>query len=131
MIARVSLFASLDRQTIVEVGRRLRAHVALPGEKIVEIGGPSDAMYFVAAGEVTVHVRAIQITLKEGDFFGEMGLLSSQPRNADVVANGYCHLLVLHKKDFDKILAGRPEVRSVVEAVAARRIAENEGQAAS
>lgn len=131
MIARVSLFASLDRQTIVEVGRRLRAHVALPGEKIVEVGGPSDAMYFVAAGEVIVHVRAIQITLKEGDFFGEMGLLSSQPRNADVVANGYCHLLVLHKKDFDRILAGRPEVRSAVEAVAARRIAENKAQAAS
>lgn len=131
MIGRVPLFASLDRQAIVEVGKRLRALVALPGEKIVKIGGPSDAMYFVAAGEVTVHVRTVQVTLKEGDFFGEMGLLTSQPRNADVVANGYCHLLVLYKKDFEKILAGRPEVRSAVEAVAARRIAENEAKAAS
>ncbi len=131
MIGRVSLFVSLDRQAIVEVGKRLRALVALPGEKIVKIGGPSDAMYFVAAGEVTVHVRTVQVTLKEGDFFGEMGLLTSQPRNADVVANGYCHLLVLYKKDFEKILAGRPEVRSAVEAVAARRIAENEAKAAS
>ncbi len=131
MIGRVPLFASLDRQAIVEVGKRLRALVALPGEKIVKIGGPSDAMYFVAAGEVTVHVRTVQVTLKEGDFFGEMGLLTSQPRNADVVAKGYCHLLVLYKKDFEKILAGRPEVRSAVEAVAARRIAENEAKAAS
>ena len=54
MISRVSLFASLDRQTIAEVGKRLRALVALPGEKIVAIGGPPDAMYFIAAGEVTV-----------------------------------------------------------------------------
>lgn len=131
MIGRVSLFANLDRQAIVEVAKRLRALVALPGEKIVRIGGPSDSMYFVAAGEVTVHIRTIEVTLKEGDFFGEMGLLTSQPRNADVVANGYCHLLVLHKKDFDKILASRPEVRSAVEAVAARRIAENEAKAAS
>jgi monovalent cation:H+ antiporter, CPA1 family len=38
---------------------------------------------------------------------------------------------VLYKKDFEKILAGRPEVRSAVEAVAARRIAENEAKAAS
>ena len=71
------------------------------------------------------------MTLKEGDFFGEMGLLSSQPRNADVVANGYCHLLVLDKRDFNKILARRPDVRQEVEAVAARRIAENEAKAAS
>ena len=131
MIGRVSLFASLDREAIVEVGKRLRALVALPGEKIVKVGGPSDAMYFVAAGEVTVHIRTILVTLKEGDFFGEMGLLTSQPRNADVVANGYCHLLVLYKRDFDRILARRPEVRSAVEAVAARRVAENEAKSAS
>ena len=95
MIGRVSLFAALDRDAIVAVGRRLRALVALPGEKIVAVGGKPDAMYFVAAGEVTVHTRTVMVTLKEGDFFGEMGLLSAQPRNADVVANGYCHLLVL------------------------------------
>ena len=67
--------------------------------------------------------RTVTVTLKEGDFFGEMGLLSSQPRNADVVANGYCHLLVLYKKDFNQLLARRPEVRAEIEAVAARRVA--------
>lgn len=121
MIGRVSLFAALDQQTIVEVGKRLRAHVALPGEKIIRVGGPSDAMYFVAAGEVTVHARTVTVTLKEGDFFGEMGLLSSQPRNADVVANGYCHLLVLYRNDFNRLLSRKPEVRAAIEEVAARR----------
>ena len=133
MIGRVSLFSSLDRAAIVAVGKRLRAHVALPGEKIVAVGGTPDAMYFVAAGEVTVHLRTVSVTLKEGDFFGEMGLLSAQPRNADVVANGYCHLLVLHKKDFNQLLAHRPEVRAEIEAVTARRSAANasESKAAS
>jgi CPA1 family monovalent cation:H+ antiporter len=121
MIGRVSLFAALDQETIVQVGKRLRALVAFPGEKIVRIGSPSDAMYFVAAGEVTVHARTVTVTLKEGDFFGEMGLLSSQPRNADVVANGYCHLLVLYKKDFNQLLSRKPEVRAAIEEVAARR----------
>ncbi len=133
MISRVSLFASLDRQTIAEVGKRLRALVALPGEKIVAIGGAPDAMYFIAAGEVTVKAPAFEVTLKEGDFFGEMGLLTDQPRNADVIADGYCHLLVLHRKDFRELLDRRPAVRAEIEAVAARRIAETatEGQAAS
>lgn len=125
MIGRVSLFASLDREAIVAMSKRLRALVALPGEKIVKIGGPPDAMYFVAAGEVVVHIRSLSITLKEGDFFGEMGLLSSQPRTADVVANGYCHLLALSRKDFNQLLASRPEARAKIEAVAKQRDAEN------
>lgn len=128
MIGRVSLFAALDRETIVEVGRRLRALVALPGEKIIAVGGTPNAMYFVAAGEVTVHAGTVSVRLKEGDFFGEMGLLSAQPRSADVVADGYCHLLVLYKKDFNQLLARRPEVRAEIEAVAARRVAENLNQ---
>ncbi|OFX05044.1 MAG: hypothetical protein A3D94_19120 [Alphaproteobacteria bacterium RIFCSPHIGHO2_12_FULL_66_14] len=131
MIGRVSLFAALDRETIVAVSKRLRALVALPSEKIIEVGGPPDAMYFVAAGEVTVLTPTVSVMLKEGDFFGEMGLLSSQPRSADVVANGYCHLLVLYKKDFNQLLASRPEVRAEIEAVAARRVADNQSKAAS
>ena len=76
------------------------------------------------SGEVTVHTATGPVVLKEGEFVGEMGLLDSRPRNADVVANGYCHLLVLHRKDFDALLARRPEVRKEIEAVAARRIAD-------
>jgi CPA1 family monovalent cation:H+ antiporter len=124
MIGRVSLFASLDKDALREVGRRLRARVAIPGEKIIKVGAASDAMYFIAAGEVTVRTSGGPVVLKEGEFFGEMGLLDSRPRNADVVASGYCHLLVLHRKDFDELLARRPEVRQEIQAVAARRIAD-------
>jgi monovalent cation:H+ antiporter, CPA1 family len=85
-------------------------------------------MYFIAAGSVTVQLRGNPVTLKEGDFFGEMGLLSSSPRNADVVANGYCHLLVLSRKDFRTLLERRPAVRAEIEAVAARRNAEAGGE---
>ena len=49
MIERVPLFASLDRTAVVELGKRLRAVVALPGEKIIRVGGPPDSMYFIAA----------------------------------------------------------------------------------
>jgi len=131
MIARVPIFESLDHDAVVEVGKRLRAVVALPREKIIRRGGPSDSMYFIAAGEVTVHTGFGPVVLKEGDFVGEMGLLSSQPRSADVTADGYCHLLMLSRKDFGNLLDKRPAVRAEIEAVAARRIAETESQAAS
>jgi CPA1 family monovalent cation:H+ antiporter len=131
MIERVPIFVSLDRAAVIEVGKRLRAVVALPGEVIIRTHGPSDSMYFIAAGEVKVQGRGFQVVLKEGDFFGEMGLISDRPRSADVIADGYCHLLVLYRKDFRALLDKRPAVRAEIEAVAARRIAENEGQAAS
>jgi Na+:H+ antiporter len=133
MIERVPIFESLDRAAVIEVGKRLRAVVALPRETIMRQGGPSDSMYFIAAGEVTVHTSFGPVVLKEGDFVGEMGLLSSRPRSADVTANGYSHLLMLSRKDFRALLERRPAVRAEIEAVAARRIAEtaNEGQAAS
>jgi CPA1 family monovalent cation:H+ antiporter len=124
MIGRVPLFASLDATAVREVGRRLRARLAVPGEKVVAVGGRPDAMYFIAAGEVAVHIGGMTVTLKEGDFFGEMGLLGSRPRNADVIAVGYCHLLVLSRKDFNQSLERRPGVRAEIEAVAARRVAD-------
>ncbi|MBV8189030.1 MAG: cation:proton antiporter [Alphaproteobacteria bacterium] len=131
MIARVPLFEALDRDALVELSRSLRAVVALPGEAIIRKGDAADSMYFIAAGEVTVRTSFGPVVLKEGDFVGEMGLLSSQRRNADVVANGYCHLLVLSRRDFRTLLDRRPSVRTAIEAVAARRLAETESQAAS
>ncbi len=131
MIGRVPLFASLDEAALREVGRRLRPLVALPGEKIIRVGGPPDAMYFIASGEVAVQTPVGAVHLKDGAFFGEMGLLSAQPRTADVVADGYVHLLVLYRKDFNEVLEGRPQVRAEIEAMAKRRDAENRAQSAN
>ncbi|HYD06887.1 MAG TPA: cyclic nucleotide-binding domain-containing protein, partial [Reyranella sp.] len=121
MIARVPLFAGLDRSALTELSRRLRPVFAMPDEKIIKVGGPSDAMYFVAAGEVTVVRDGNHISLREGSFFGEMGLLDNRPRNADVISDGYTHLLVLHRRDFERLLDRRPEMRAEIEAVALKR----------
>ena len=131
MIERVPMFGALDRPAVIEMSRRLRAVVALPGEKIIAIGGPPDAMYFLAAGEVTVKGPGFEVVLKEGNFVGEMGLVSDSPRSADVISNGYCHLLALERRDFRAMLAKRPAVLAEIEAVASRRTAQNRGQAAS
>jgi CPA1 family monovalent cation:H+ antiporter len=131
MIGRVPLFESLDRPAMVELSRRLRPVVALPGETIIRKGDAADSMYFIAAGSVTVRTGFGPVVLKEGDFVGEMGLLSSHPRSADVVSNGYCHLLMLARRDFRALLDKRPAVRATIEAVAARRLAETESQAPS
>ena len=73
---------------------------------------------------MTVYPRSGPVTLKDGDFFGEGGLLEHRPRNADVRSAGYTHLLVLDRKDFNRLLDRRPELLAKLEEVAARRVAD-------
>ncbi|HJQ58174.1 MAG TPA: cation:proton antiporter [Vineibacter sp.] len=121
MIGRVPLFAGLDTAELAAVGRLLRARVALPGQKIVALGEKGDAMYFIAAGVARVKLAGGDVELAEGSFFGEVALLENKPRNADVEAVGVCHLLQLRANDFQRLLTGRPDMRSEIETVAAER----------
>ncbi len=121
MISRVPLFAGLDEAEITAVARLLRARVALPGQKIVARGDRGDAMYFIAAGVAKVKLAIGDVELGEGDFFGEVALLEHKPRNADVVADGVCHLLQLDARPFRRLLGARPDMRREIEAIAATR----------
>ena len=88
------------------------AHVTLDGRAATK---PS---LRVAAGQT--------ITLARGDFFGEMALLLSQRRQADVTAISYCLLLVLQDEDFQSLLKGSKEIRSRIDAAASARKKMNE-----
>jgi len=124
MIASVPLFTSLDHEGIVQLSTMLRPRLAMPGETVIARGGRGTAMYFIAAGAVDVVLGSGVIRLESGNFFGEIALLSDQRRNADVVAVGYCHLLVLQRSDFRRLLRARPGLRAEIERVAAARLAE-------
>ena len=57
-------------------------------------------MYFIASGSVEVSTDTLTVHLSEGDFFGEMALLSKEPRTATVTAESSADLLVLEVDDF-------------------------------
>jgi glucose-6-phosphate 1-dehydrogenase len=59
--------------------------------------------------------------LKDGDFFGEVGLLLSTPRTATVRARSLCDLLVLKKADFSRILREHPQFAESMLQVAKER----------
>jgi CPA1 family monovalent cation:H+ antiporter len=80
-------------------------------------------MYFIASGAVEVQIAPSPVRLGSGDFFGEMALVMHQPRNADVVALGYCHMLVLRERDFERLLDGNPDLRARIDTVARERLA--------
>jgi CRP-like cAMP-binding protein len=63
--------------------------------------------------------------LSDGDFFGEMALVTELPRTATVVAEDAGELFVLYKKDFKKILLSNPKISAIITEVLAKRRASN------
>jgi len=101
----------------------LRSVVFQPGDIVLRKGEIGSELYLISRGEVEVvddagHVVA---TLGEGNFFGEISLLTSAPRNATVRAKTYCDFFVLDKSDFMRVLRERPQfLKSMMEIAQAR-----------
>jgi CPA1 family monovalent cation:H+ antiporter len=123
LIGRVPLFAELDPAMKERIARLTRPRFALPDEAIVRKGERGEAMYFIASGAVSVVLHGQSVELGSGQFFGELALLTGQPRNADVVALGYCRLLELKAKDFQDLLSRNAALKAAIEKTAAERLA--------
>jgi CPA1 family monovalent cation:H+ antiporter len=122
MIGKVPLFEGVTEADLTAIAKLLRPELAVQGERIIRAGAIGREMYFIVSGAVDVIVPGQPVRLSEGDFFGEVALLTSRPRNADVVAVAYCELLVLRRRDLDALLAQQPSLKSQMEARASSRV---------
>jgi CPA1 family monovalent cation:H+ antiporter len=122
LIGRVPLFAQFDPPRRAELARLLRPRFVVPGTRIVAKDERGDAMYFIASGAVEVMVKPEPARLGSGDFFGEIALLHNMRRMADVTAIGYCHLLVLQARDFNRIVDSDPQLRAAIDDAARHRL---------
>lgn len=95
-----------------------------PQQVIFEQGDLGDAVYFILSGEVEV-VRNDQrvATLKSGDFFGEMALLSAGPRRAGIRCLSATDVLVLDDLAFMMLVNNLPDLKQKFERVMATRLA--------
>jgi len=118
---RFPLFSRLTPEQREVVILHFRPRPAGPGERIIRKGDKADAAYFISSGEVEVDVGGRRIRLGPGDCFGEMALISGQPRSAHVTALDYCSLLQLTTGDFREILRRYPEIRAQIAELAAQR----------
>jgi len=121
MVARVPLFARLDAASIADLVAILRARTVPPATTIIRKGERVNAMYLIASGGVDVESAAGTVRLGEGDFFGEMALLSREPRSATVTALRATDLLVLDADDFLRLVDRLPDLGARVRAVARER----------
>jgi glucose-6-phosphate 1-dehydrogenase len=123
VLDRVPLFKGANDTLMHTLTLALNPSAASAGEEIVRKGDIGQEMYFVSRGTVEVvdgDGKIVKV-LGEGDFFGELALLSSQPRTATVRAATPCDLFVLDKGDFTRALKEYPQFADSVLEVARTR----------
>jgi voltage-gated potassium channel len=122
MVARVPIFANLSAAAIAEIMQLLDSRMARKGEVIARRGDKADAMYFIVAGEVEVEMADDDnVRLSDGDFFGEIAILTGDVRNATVRACAETQLLVLKAHDLERLMDRVPEVGSRIREISHER----------
>jgi ABC-type multidrug transport system fused ATPase/permease subunit/pSer/pThr/pTyr-binding forkhead associated (FHA) protein len=122
----IPLFGNLSGAELPRLAELLNLERFSPGEEVVTQGERGDKLYLVNRGQLEVVVsderseRSVN-TLHEGDYFGEMALLTDEPRSATVRATMPSDLYSLARSAFESLVEREPEIRSLVAATVAGR----------
>jgi small-conductance mechanosensitive channel/CRP-like cAMP-binding protein len=129
------IFAALTDAQRAELLRTSRPALYGAGEVIVREGDPGRSMFVVARGEAVVTLAGSPAPVahfRAGDFFGEMSLLTGDPRTATVTAATDCHVIELDADRFRSLVMAEPIVADLIcTAVEKRRAELDERRAAT
>ena len=127
----VPLFASVDETFLALLKQKVELVTFGKSQVICKQGDPADAFYLIRSGMVKVSEalpggEMVRTYLGRGDYFGEIGLLFHQPRNATCTALDTVSLVKIVREDFEQMLAGAQQVRKTLTQVATSRVKANE-----
>ena len=127
MLKSVDLLSPLSDEERVLIAERLQYAPFARGDIITKQDSIAHWLYIIAFGEAEVRYeqpgRAARVigSVRAGQFFGEMGLLTGEARNATVVARTDVECYRLDRASFQGLLLARPEIANEVSRVIASR----------
>ena len=124
-IEKIPFLKGAYQELIRDMAFELRPVVFTPGTYVFRAGDIGRHLYFINHGQVEVIAadeKTIYNTLKEGDFFGEIALLSSRPRTASVRTLDYCDMYTIDRDTFEKVLSHYPDFAKHVKEIAKTRL---------
>src|SRR5213596_2991087 len=126
------LFECLSDEQLNHLIKQARLNYFGRGEPVIEEGSPGDSMFVLLRGEANVLVSkngsTIQVaTLSAGDCFGEMSLLTGEPRSATVRADRDCYVMEIGKPTMAEVLRGAPNCLEQLSELLAQRKMATEG----
>jgi CRP-like cAMP-binding protein len=141
LLGRIDFVKALSEPARKTLAERARFVEYGPGQAIVKQGEQGDTLFLVARGEVGVRIRVDAVAgsardarssdgdrelarLGRGALFGEMSVLTGDPRTATVVAIGDAALLAVDRDAFERILSAEPELaQKLADVITRRRLA--------
>lgn len=122
----VPIFAPLSDEETGKLAESSRVRVFAPGEKIVRQGQQGNSMFVIHRGAVTVEAKEDGVAktlqnLREGDFFGEMGLLTGEPRIATVIAKEETEVLEIDNLCLKPIFEDNPDLVKALSGIVEER----------
>jgi len=127
------LFKVLDEPQIDAMAAGGRVLRFGQGEPVIHKGDPGDSLFLILRGHAKViltdpgEAQTTRISLKPGDTFGEMSLLTGAPRSATVVADGDLRLVEVAKDTLAPLLQQKPELAAALSRLMADRQLAREG----
>ncbi len=126
-LAATEILRPLHREELEQMAPNLRYAFFAPGEVVTRQGAVAHWFYLLVSGTVEVSHHAedcgdrVLAKLVAPSFFGEMGLMTGEPRTASVTALTEVECYRVDKGDFHRILQERPEIAAEVSALLAKR----------
>ena len=136
ILGNVRIFRGLDRKYLTQIAKSAHARTYTPGEVIVSEGEDGVGLYAISSGEVEIyqtrdggerHLR----TMRPGEVFGQLALLTDHPRTASVRAVSNSESLVFTAWSFRAMLAESPEIATHLLGTMAQWLVEAEDRAAA
>jgi hypothetical protein len=122
------LFRDFSVDEMVAVIQGLKLLTFERGDVILREGQEGGSLYMLTSGRVrafrkdaATRKQVVIADLKEGAFFGEISILTGDPRSASIVALNRCELLELDRATLDQITKTHPHVWDVLREFAAKR----------
>lgn len=127
-VPKTPLFESLNPEERGALTREMELESHPEGSVIITEGDSGASMYIITTGEVKVYTRGTGKTgdvylanLGEGEFFGEVSVLTGKPRTATITAARPTELLRLDKDKLDNALSKFPGIRRVLDDIYKKR----------
>jgi hypothetical protein len=119
LLRKVKLFADLPGEILLTIAESCEDREVVRGEKLMSQGDAPDGLYIIASGMVSIEKNGVCLAeLREGGFFGELGLFDDAPRKADAIVRVDGMVLFLEKEVFDGLTEDLPEVlRALIKTV--------------
>jgi hypothetical protein len=133
-LSRTPLFSDLDAGELIALMDGFKLVSIEAGDIIVSEGEPGSSMFILSTGTAEAWIKdaagkahAIR-TMNDGDFFGEVSILTGRNRSATVTAATRCDLLELDRETVKSIATTYPRVNQVLTDFCQERIANPQEQ---